>query len=128
MTRLSKAYVTADWNSWLDLKNLYFVEGPGTEGQGSWEFSESTIVKDMPGMKLNKGDILITLRNVGVSENSINNHVVANAWINNDTTNAFTDANHIVLGGPMEDDPFSKLSLSSIGSDIIRRNNVTIPW
>lgn len=128
MTRLSKAYVTADWDSWLDLKNLYFVEGPCTEGQGSWEFSESTIVKDMPGMKLNEGDILITLRNVGVSENSINNHVVAHAWINNDTTNAFTDANHIVLGGPMEDDPFSKLSLSSIGSDIIRRNNVTIPW
>ena len=128
MPRLSKAYVTADWNSWLDLKNLYFVEGPCTEGQGSWEFSESTIVKDMPGMKLNAGDILITLRNVGSSENAINSHVVAHAWINNDTTNAFTDANHIVLGGPMEDDPFSKLSLSSIGSDIIRRNNITIPW
>lgn len=37
MTRLSKAYVTSDWGSWLDLKNLYFVEGPCIEGQGTWQ-------------------------------------------------------------------------------------------
>lgn len=112
MTRLSKAYVTKDWLSWYDLKELYFVEGPCNEGQGGWQQSTETRIIDMPGMNLRKNDILVVLRNT----QSTNNHIVGDIWIDNANGN-FGSSNHTTLSWGTESDPFSELSLDAIGME-----------
>lgn len=114
MTRLSKAYVTSDWGSWLDLKNLYFVEGPCIEGQGTWQQSTESRENDMPGMSLRENDILVILRNT----ESINNHIIGDIWIDN-TDAHFGSSNHTTLSWGTESDPYSELSLDTIGMDKI---------
>lgn len=68
----------------------------------------------MPGMSLRENDILVILRNT----ESINNHIIGDIWIDN--TNAhFGSSNHTTLSWGTESDPYSELSLDTIGMDKI---------
>lgn len=116
-TRLSKSYVTQDWSSWLDLKNLCFSEGPCVENEGKTTIREN--------------DILVVLRNV----KSINNHIVGDMWIDNED-NPYGPSNHTTLswGTDTLSGPGGDLSLDVIGTnkinltiDIPNQEEVSIP-
>ena len=118
MPRLSKQYGTTDWYSWIDLKECTLVEGPCTEGQGSFDGSKYNYVFDAPSMTLYPGDKLILLRNTATR----NSASCADVYFNE-----ISPDQPFVFSAGIAQDPFSNTQLSSLFQNMQQIDNFTLP-